>query len=85
MSKIMNIIEKIFEKQDEVIAKYDDSYVIPTGGIVLNNKTKEIIDKLFTISPNEQVVRLLDDEIIVSADAISKLFIPNLQNLIKEL
>ena len=42
--------------------------------------------KIFnTIKPNEQVVKLLNNnELIVSADAVKK-FIPNLQNLIKSI
>jgi len=84
----MNIVEKIFDGgivNNDGIAKFDDSYAIPTGGIVDNNdKIKELINKIFnTIKPNEQVVKLLNNnELIVSADAVKK-FIPNLQNLIK--
>jgi len=83
MSKIMNIANKLFEKGD-VTVKYDGSLIIPTGGIVENNsKVKDIINKLFNTKPNEQVVKLLNNnELIVSADAMKK-FIPNLQNLIK--
>ena len=83
MSKIMNIINNLFEKGD-ITMKYDDSLIIPTGGIVANNsKVKDIIDKLFNTKPNEQVVKLLNNnELIISADAVKK-FIPNLQNLIK--
>ena len=85
MSKIMNMINKLFEKGD-ITMKYDDSLIIPTGGIVENNsKVKDIIDKLFNTKPNEQVVRLLNNnELIVSADTVKK-FIPNLQNLIKSI
>jgi len=142
MSKIMNIVDKLFEK-GEVMVKFDDSLIIPTGGIVennsnlveiinklfesgtenkevadvlsgkyrawvqcpkckgifetydernfkcikcdilvrnktdMNNKIGEIVNKIFnTIKPNEQIVRLLDGEEIISADAVSK-FIPN--------
>ena len=83
MSKIMNIINNLFEKGD-ITMKYDDSLIIPTGGIVVNNsKVKDIINKLFNTKPNEQVVKLLNNnELIISADAVKK-FIPNLQNLIK--
>jgi len=83
MSKIMNMINKLFEKGD-ITMKYDDSLIIPTGGIVVNNsKVKDIINKLFNTKPNEQVVKLLNNnELIISADAVKK-FIPNLQNLIK--
>ena len=85
MSKIMNMINKLFEKGD-ITMKYDDSLIIPTGGIVENNsKVKDIIDKLFNTKPNEQVVKLLNNnELIISADAMKK-FIPNLQNLIKSI
>jgi len=83
MSKIINIINKCFEKGN-VTVKYDDSLIIPTGGIVANNsKVKDIINKLFNTKSNEQVVKLLNNnELIISADAVKK-FIPNLQNLIK--
>ena len=85
MSKIMNMINKLFEKGD-ITMKYDDSLIIPTGGIGENNsKVKDIIDKLFNTKPNEQVVKLLNNnELIISADAMKK-FIPNLQNLIKSI
>jgi len=81
----MNMINKLFEKGD-ITMKYDDSLIIPTGGIVENNsKVKDIIDKLFNTKPNEQVVKLLNNnELIISADAMKK-FIPNLQNLIKSI
>ena len=70
MSKIMNIINNLFEKGD-ITMKYDDSLIIPTGGIVVNNnKVKDIINKLFTIEPNEQVVRLLNYEVIIPAKSI---------------
>ena len=46
-----------------------------------NSKLIELVNKLFNTKPNEQVVNLLDDEVMVSTDAV-KLFIPNLSSLV---
>jgi len=81
MSKIIEITNKCFEKGD-VMVKFDDSLVIPTGGIVMNNsKIKDIVDKLFNTKPNEQVVKLLTPEQVIHDDIMS-IFIPNIKNLV---
>jgi len=70
MSKIMNIINKCFEK-GEITVKYDDSLIIPTGGIGENNsKVKDIIDKLFNTKPDEYIVKLFNYEEMIPAKPI---------------
>jgi len=84
MSKLEEIIDKLFEKGD-IMAKFDDSLIIPTGGIVINNsKLEEIIDKIFNTKPNEQVAKLFNEELVIPFE-IRNEFIPNLQNLIKSI
>ena len=46
-----------------------------------NSKLIELVNKLFNTKLDEKVVNLLDDEVMVSADAV-KLFIPNLSSLV---
>jgi len=47
----------------------------------ISDELKEIINKIFNTKPNEQIVKLLDDEVVISADTVGK-FIPNLQSLV---
>ena len=51
--------------------KYDDSLIIPTGGIGENNsKVKDIIDKLFNTKPDEYIVKLFNYEEMIPAKPI---------------
>jgi len=73
MSKIIEIANKLFEK-GEVMTKFDDSLIIPTGGIVENNsKVKNIIDKIFNTKPDEYIVKLFNyEEMIPAKNIVSK-------------
>jgi len=80
MSKIMNIVEKIFNggiiPASGIIAKFDDSYVIP-------NKT---YDKLFqNIDLNEIVVNLSDSRNIkINSSSLPEVNTEDFANIIIE-
>ena len=74
----------IFETYDERNFKCIECDILVGNKTDMNNKIKEILNKLFSTKPNEQIVRLLDDELIIPADVANK-FIPNLQNLVMEI
>lgn len=60
-----------------------DAGLFHQGGIVGNvsNRITELVNKLFNVQPNEQIVKALKGELFVPQDNIINNFIPNMRNL----
>ena len=57
------------------------------GGIVgdKTNRVVELVNKLFNVQPNEQVIKALKGELLVPQENIIKNFIPNMSALVNSL